>query len=102
MACGGRGAPEDQYLSEALFHVQERNDGDDRTAWRENRILEKYYVPVLDIRAGPTFAYRWPPEQRVDMANRTTGDRQTYISAALPIPDTETHADAEASARHEG
>ena len=79
-------AREDQYLSEALFHVQERNDGDDHTAWRENRILEKYYAPVLDIRVGPTFAYRWPPEQRVEMTNRTTGDRQPYISAALPIP----------------
>ena len=38
-------AREDQYLSEALFHVQERNDGDARTAWRENRILENTTGP---------------------------------------------------------
>jgi VanZ family protein len=79
-------AREDQYLSEALFHVQERNDGDARIAWRENRILEKYFGPVLDIRAGSTFAYRWPPEQWVDMASRTTGDGEPYASAALPVP----------------
>jgi VanZ family protein len=82
----GRLAREDQFLSEALFHVQERNEGDDRTGWRENRILEKYYEPVLDLRIGSTFAYRWPPDQRADMARRTAADRQPYVSAALPVP----------------
>jgi VanZ family protein len=82
----GRLAREDQFLSEALFHVQERNEGDDRTGWRENRILEKYYGPVLDLRVGSTFAYRWPPDQRTDMARRTAADRQPYVSAALPVP----------------
>jgi VanZ family protein len=77
---------EDQYLSEALFHVQERNDGNARVAWRENRILEKHYGPVLDIRSGPAYAYRWAPEQRTDLGSRATGDGEPYVSGALPIP----------------
>ena len=44
---------ENQYLSEALWHVRRRNqamdDGDVAAAWRENRILEKYFAPVLRI-----------------------------------------------------
>lgn len=79
-------AREDQYLSEALFHVQERNDGDARVAWRENRILEKYFTPVLNIRTGSTFVYRWPPEQRLEMSARSSNDRQPYVSEALPVP----------------
>jgi hypothetical protein len=73
-------------LSEALFHVQERNDGNARVAWRENRILEKHYGPVLDIRSGPAYAYRWAPEQRTDLGSRATGDGEPYVSGALPIP----------------
>ena len=68
-------AREDQYLSEGLWSVQRRNRawerGDVRTAWRQNRILEKYFVPVLD---SPTYAgaggQRWPDEQRRDAAAR--------------------------------
>ena len=49
----GQFAREDQYLSEALWHVRRRNeamdDGDLVAAWRENRILEKYFAPVLRI-----------------------------------------------------
>lgn len=58
---------EDQYLSEGVLHVRERNNrweaGDVTGAWFENRILEKYYTPVLDI---PSMGYRWPDAQRAD------------------------------------
>jgi hypothetical protein len=59
---------EDQYLSEGLLHVQARNNAwgaaDVVAAWGENRILEKYFAPVLA--AG----HRWPPEQRSDGERR--------------------------------
>ena len=49
----GQFSREDQYLSEALWHVRRRNeamdDADLTAAWRENRILEKYFAPVLRI-----------------------------------------------------
>lgn len=57
-------AVEDTFLSEAGWHANERNHavgtGELATAWRENRILERWYGPYLDLgRAG-----RWPPAQR--------------------------------------
>ena len=59
---------EDQYLTEGLWHVQMRNDAWAAqaidTAWRENRILEKYFAPVL------TAGHAWPAAQRVDAASR--------------------------------
>ena len=66
---------EDQYMSEALPHVQARNEAwmaDDMAAsWRENRILEKYYDPVLD---APSYVsksgHRWPAAQRTGAAQR--------------------------------
>ena len=60
---------EDHYLTEGLWHVQRRNQAwdsaDAAAAWRENRILEKFYAPVLDTPtyAGPT-GHRWPAAQR--------------------------------------
>ncbi len=79
---------EDQYLSEGIEHVMHRNElwtaGDVSGAWAENRILEKYFAPVLDT---PTYAgksgHRWPPEQRADAESRAkpTAD---YISDAYP------------------
>ena len=82
---------EDQFLTEGLWHVQERNrlwDADDVFgAWRENLILEKYYAPILDT---PTYldvaGHRWPPEQRATAAIRAADDRRPYVSAAYPIP----------------
>jgi len=82
---------EDQYLSEALWHVQERNRawgaGDQFSAWRENLILERFYAPVLDT---PTFASRtpsrWPAPQRDDAAARIASDPGIYISRAAPYP----------------
>lgn len=66
---------EDQYLSEGLLHVQERNRrwdaGDTRAAWSENLILEKYYGPVLDARSYiSATGLRWPAEQRADAEQR--------------------------------
>ena len=73
---------EDQYLSEGILHVQERNNrwnaGDFPAAWFENRIVEKYYTPLLDI---PTAGYRWPEAQRAD-------GEQRYRAAGAPHPSS--------------
>jgi VanZ family protein len=66
---------EDQYMSEGLLHVQERNRrweaGDIPAAWSENLILERYYAPVLDT---PSYisrtGHRWPDGQRADAQQR--------------------------------
>jgi len=88
---------EDQYMSEGLLHVQERNRrweaGDVRAAWSENLILEKYFAPVLDT---PSYisrtGHRWPPGHRADAGQRL---------AALPPAQGsyESRADA-AEGRH--
>ena len=85
---------EDQYMSEGVTHVQERNEqlaaGDVGAAWKENRILEKYYAPVLDT---PSYVsrtgHRWSPEQRADIEARLPAAQSTavpYVSAANPYP----------------
>jgi hypothetical protein len=82
---------EDQYLSEGLWHVQERNRawgaGDPFTAWRENLILERFFAPVLDT---PSYASRqparWPAQQRDETAARLAGDPGIYVSRAAPYP----------------
>ena len=89
---------EDQYLSEGMFHVQWRNrmwsQGNVPAAWRENRILERYYAPVLDT---PSYlsasGHRWPAEQRADAEARAAaaaGSLQAseppYVSGAYPLP----------------
>jgi hypothetical protein len=82
---------EDQYMTEGLTHVQERNERlaaqDARSAWLENRILEKYYVPVLDT---PSYVsrtgHRWSPAQRADVESRASGSRASYTSEANPYP----------------
>src|SRR4029079_16355552 len=63
---------EDQYMTEGVTHVQERNRlltaGDVSGAWKENRILEKYYAPVLDT---PSYVsrtgHRWAPQPRAEL-----------------------------------
>lgn len=81
---------EEQYMSEGVVHVQERNEawtaGDVVTAWRENAILEKYYAPVVDT---PSYVsrtgHRWPPEQRADAQARAgVSNAATYVSQAYP------------------
>ncbi|MGZ8255814.1 MAG: VanZ family protein, partial [Burkholderiaceae bacterium] len=77
---------EDQYLDEGLWHVRRRNTAEVSEAWRENLILERFFVPVLDM---PTYASpngnRWPPEQRADLATRAAAD-PSFFSAAEPYP----------------
>ena len=81
---------EDQYLSEGIEHVMQRNElwqaGDVAGAWQENLILERYFAPVLDT---PSYAgkagHRWSPAQRADAEARGGQSlRGTYISDAYP------------------
>ena len=78
-------AREDHYLSEGLWHVQQRNiaitDGDAMTAWYENVILEKYYAPVLERGA------RLANDQRRDLEQRVHNvPSQGFVSTAHPYP----------------
>ena len=70
----------------ACAHVRRRNGAEVDEAWRENLILERFFVPVLDL---PTYASpngnRWPPEQRADFANRAAAGN-AFLSAAEPYP----------------
>ncbi len=85
---------EDQYMSEGVWHVQARNKAWDAhdwfTAWQENRILEKFYPPVLDT---PSFVsksgHRWAPEQRADAQARLADGGAvpaSFVSAAQTYP----------------
>ena len=82
-------AREDQYLTEGLWHVLRRNQawsaGDVSDAWRENRILERFYVPVLEV---PTYAdplgHRWSVAQRAEAAEWPGVDRAPSESDAYP------------------
>lgn len=82
---------EDQYLTEGIQHVRWRNtkwtEEDITAAWFENRILEKYYAPVLDTPTHEgTSGHRWPPEQRADAESRGAVAAPTYVSEAYPYP----------------
>jgi hypothetical protein len=77
---------EDQYLDEGLWHVRRRNTAEADEAWHENLILERFYVPVLDL---PTYASpdgnRWSPEQR-DNTARQVVQGSAFISTAESYP----------------
>ena len=80
---------EDQYLTEGMEHVRERNelweDGNIRGAWLENRILEKYYAPVLRTPTHEGAGHAWPDAQRADAeARAATADRTGFSSSAYP------------------
>ena len=82
---------EDQYLTEGLWRVQRRNQawdaGDIAAAWRENRILEKFYAPVLDTPSYVSAAgHRWPPEQRADAESAGASLGAPYASADYAYP----------------
>jgi VanZ family protein len=72
---------EDQYRTEGIQHVQERNRawerGDFAAAWRENLILETYYAPVLER------GHQWPHEQRADASSRASAPA-AFTSRAYP------------------
>jgi hypothetical protein len=82
---------EDQYLTEGIEHVMERNRlwsaGDPAGAWHENRILEKYFAPVIDVpsyhsRAG----HRWPDAQQQQASAAAAAGRRAYASRSNPAP----------------
>ena len=77
---------EDQYLDEGLWHVRRRNTAEVDEAWHENLILERFFVPVLDL---PTYASpngnRWSQEQRDNIAKQVVNDA-SFISAAESYP----------------
>ena len=78
---------EDQYMNEGVWHVQRRNEqweaGRVFESWRENRILERFYAPVLDT---PSYisngGHRWPAAQRADAETRAADEGQPYVSDA--------------------
>ncbi len=90
---------EDQFLTEGIEHVRRRNElwdaGDATGAWHENRVLEKYYAPVVDV---PSYhakgGSRWPDEQRrnAELAARASlqaaGGTEVppYVSQSNPAP----------------
>jgi VanZ family protein len=85
----GRVSREDQYLTEALWHVRRRNDsvaaGDVFASWRENRILETFYAPVLaPTRSVDRPGFGWPGAQRADTERRAQDDGRPYQSEAEP------------------
>jgi VanZ family protein len=76
---------EDQYLAEGLWRVGRRNehwaDGNVALAWRENRILEKFYAPVLSTAtAGEPNGHAWTPAHRAEAEARLP-------EGALPTPE---------------
>jgi VanZ family protein len=78
---------EDQYMSEGLLHAQERNRqwaaGRITAAWFENRILEKYFAPVLDTPSYISLTgLRWPAAQRADAEHRASMDSPAFRSGA--------------------
>ena len=81
---------EDQYLSEGLWHVQQRNQawgmGDFSKAWRENLILETFFAPVLDAPSYAGAGHRWPLEQRTELESRPDLDRTPSVSDEYRYP----------------
>lgn len=79
-----RFSQEDQYLAEALWHVEKRNAdwarGDFAAAWEENRILERFFAPALGL------GHRWPAAQREDAARRVSTDPRPFTSDANKYP----------------
>ena len=70
----------------AFWHVRRRNNAEVDEAWHENLILERFFVPVLDL---PTYVSpngsRWPPEQRDNIAKQVVKGAP-FISTAEAYP----------------
>ncbi|HUE86962.1 MAG TPA: VanZ family protein [Vicinamibacterales bacterium] len=82
---------EDQYFSEGVAHIQQRNrlwaEGNVLAARHENLILEKYYAPVLDTPSYLSVSgHRWPAEQREQAESQPGPGFMIYDSDALPYP----------------
>jgi VanZ family protein len=82
---------EDHYLTEAIWHVRQRNEawesGDVATAWRENRILETFFTPVLSGNAyADSAGHRWAPGQRADAAARVGGKTPPAVTTEYAVP----------------
>lgn len=80
---------EDQYLAEALWHVRARNEAwasDIGRAWGENRVLERYFAPVLEVTSYLTpDGVKWPDGQRADAQARAgSAPRTSFDSHADP------------------
>jgi hypothetical protein len=82
---------EDQYMTEGLWHVQQRNRAwaaeDFRAAWGENQILERYFAPVLDTPSYVDKAgHRWGSDHRADAERRSAASAANtpYESNANP------------------
>jgi hypothetical protein len=77
---------EDQYLTEAGWHIQRRNglmsERDPGSAWKENLIVEKFFAPVLTFAMPDT---RWPPDLKAAAAQAVSAD-DVYFSHAEPYP----------------
>jgi hypothetical protein len=57
------------------------------TAWKENRILEEFFAPVLNTPSYVAAAgHRWHPDQREDAARRGATHVARYVSDAEPRP----------------
>lgn len=79
---------EDQYLAEAVWHIQARNSAwtsDVTAAWHENALLERFFAPVLDTPSYAAPVSRWPAAQAEDARRRAT-PRAGYVSHAPPLP----------------
>jgi len=93
----GRYSREDQYLAEALWHVRRRNFGMDKDrkgdtteldiAWNENRILEVYFLPVLEAPPAPgTTGHRLAPEQIAAVDAARAHGTAPFVSDAEAAP----------------
>lgn len=90
---------EDQYMTEGLWHVQRRNRawdaGDITTAWRENEILERHFVPVLETSSYVSKAgHRWPADHRADAARKFQEAQTVPGSAGAALYESDAHPSA--------
>ena len=54
-------------------------------AWHENRILETFFAPVLEVPSYLGHAgFRWPAAQRLDAESRSGRNHSLYVSDAEP------------------
>jgi hypothetical protein len=82
---------EDQYPSEAMWHVRRRNERAEQmnlaAAWGENQILERFFLPAIRT---PTYlsgaGAEWTAEQRAHFAPHGATAPGAYVSDAEVHP----------------